>query len=96
MKRLPTKRALEYLRRYNSSTATSIADVYGAASCFKWRAEKQIRDTIANDDTAHGYRILSHNSDVFTAGYLKDIDNGVRLIVETHANTYFYDFLENA
>lgn len=96
MKRLPAKRALEYLRRYNSSTATSIADVYGTASYFKWRAENQIKDTIANDDTAHGYRILSHNSDCFTAGYLKDIDNGVRLIVETHANTYFYDFLENA
>lgn len=94
MTKLTRNKALAYLRAYNNSNATSIRDVYDAASYFKWRAENDIKDAISKDETAHGYRILSHNSNFFTAGYLKDLENGVRLIVETHASTYFYDFLE--
>lgn len=97
MKKLSRNKALDYLRAYNNSNATSIGDVYGTASCFKWRAERDIKDAIAMDDTAYGYRVLSHNSNYFTAGYLKDLADGVRLVIETHANTYYYDFLsENA
>lgn len=96
MTKLSRNKALAYLRVYNNSKATSIGDVYDNASVYKWRAEHNIKDSIAKDATAHGYRILSHNCNFFTAGYLKDLDDGVRLIVKTHANTYFYDFLENA
>lgn len=96
MTKLSRNKALAYLSAYNKSNATSIGDVYDNASYFKWRAENNIKNAIAKDETAHGYRILSHNCMVFTAGYLKDLDDGVRLIIETHANTYFYDFLENA
>lgn len=96
MTKLSRNKAIAYLRTYNNSNATSIGDVYGDASVYKWRAEQQIKDAINKDEAAHGYRVLSYNSMFFTAGYLKDLENGIRLIIETYANTYFYDFLENA
>ena len=79
-----TKRGQDFLAAYRRSTKTSLRDCYASFSTEKARAERDCKAKM-NETGGEGYRILSHNQNVFTCGW-KTADGDLR--VETHCNTY--------
>ena len=79
-----TKRGSDFLAAYYRSRDTRLSDVYGRYSTEKSRAEADCKKTML-ETGGSGYRILSHNSNVFTCGWITKDGN---LRVETACNTY--------
>ena len=79
-----TKRGQDFLAAYRRSTKTSLRDCYASFSTEKSRAEHDCKETMKKTG-GEGYRILSHNQNVFTCGWITPEGD---LRVETHCNTY--------
>lgn len=76
------------VKRYYMSRNWSIACVYKKASNEKWRAESDIIEEM-NKMGGYGYRIIAHNSNTFSCGYLfTDSAGELWLMYHTAYNRY--------
>lgn len=63
--------ALSRYADYQRSNATDLSDVYGRYSVYKARAWNDCQDMMTSHN-GWGLRIISHNTSIFTAGFLFD------------------------
>ena len=73
----------EYLR----TPSRCVNDVYARPSTAKRRAELNIIDYLV-DQNGYGYRVMSHNSQMFTVGYIIQNEKGKCFVYETAYNRY--------
>ena len=73
---------------YLSTPSRSVKDVYARPSTNKIRAEYRIIDYLV-DQNGYGYRVMSHNSQMFTVGYIIRNDEGKLFVYETAQNRYY-------
>ena len=66
----------------------SVGDVYIRPSANKLRAEFSII-AYMHDNHGYGYRVMSHNSQMFTVGYIIRNDEGKLFVYETAQNRYY-------
>ena len=64
-----------------------VADVYARPSVNKCIAERNILNFMMNND-GYGYRVMSHNSQMFTVGYIIRNEKGKCFVYETAYNQY--------
>ena len=64
-----------------------VADVYARPSVNKCIAERNILRYMLNNN-GYGYRVMSHNSQMFTVGYIIYNGNGKCFVYETAYNQY--------
>ena len=64
-----------------------VADVYARPSVNKCIAERNILNYMMNND-GYGYRVMSHNSQMFTVGYIIRNEKGKYFVYETAYNQY--------
>ena len=65
-----------------------IKDVYARPSIYKERAERNILDYML-DQNGYGYRVMSHNAQMFTVGYIICGDEGKLFVYETAQHRYY-------
>ena len=65
-----------------------VNDVYARPSVYKERAERNILAYMLNND-GYGYRVMSHNAQMFTVGYIIQNDGGKLFVYETAKHIYF-------
>ena len=64
-----------------------VNDVYVRPSVYKERAERNILRYMLNN-CGYGYRVMSHNAQMFTVGYIIYNGNGKCFVYETAYNQY--------
>ena len=64
-----------------------VNDVYARPSIYKERAERNILNYMLNND-GYGYRVMSHNAQMFTVGYIIRNEKGKCFVYETAYNQY--------
>ena len=64
-----------------------VGDVYGKPSINKMRAELDIIAYMVDQD-GYGYRVMSHNAQMFTVGYIIRNEKGKCFVYETAYNQY--------
>lgn len=64
-----------------------VGDVYARPSANKLRAELNIIAYMLRNN-GYGYRVMSHNSQMFTVGYIIHNDKGKFFVYETAYNQY--------
>ena len=74
----------EYLR----TPSRCVKDVYARPSANKIRAEYRIIDYLV-DQNGYGYRVMSHNAQMFTVGYIIQNDEGKLFVYETAQHRYY-------
>ena len=74
-------------QQYLKSPLRYVADVYARPSVNKCIAERNILNYMMNND-GYGYRVMSHNSQMFTAGYIIRNEKGKCFVYETAYNQY--------
>lgn len=74
-------------QQYLKSSLRYVADVYARPSVNKCIAERNILNYMMNND-GYGYRVMSHNSQMFTVGYIIRNENGKCFVYETAYNQY--------
>ena len=74
----------EYLR----TPSRCVKDVYARPSANKIRAEYRIIDYLVDQD-GYGYRVMSHNAQMFTVGYIIQNDEGKLFVYETAQHRYY-------
>ena len=74
----------EYLR----TPTRCVKDVYARPSANKIRAEYRIIDYLV-DQNGYGYRVMSHNAQMFTVGYIIQNDEGKLFVYETAYHRYY-------
>ena len=72
---------------YLKSPLRYVADVYVRPSVNKCIAERNILGYMHNND-GYGYRVMSHNSQMFTVGYIIRNEKGKCFVYETAYNQY--------
>ena len=82
-----TKKAQDFIKRYNESDMYQLFDLYKSYSRDKWRADYFIKENMKNLD-AWGYKIIGGNCSTFTAGFMYKKDNKEILRIETVSNSY--------
>lgn len=80
---LTQSRAYAFIQAYLESTDRSVYDVYERPSYEKVNAERKIKWEML-EEGGKDYRVISHNTFMFTCGYTKGND----LHVFTNANEY--------
>ena len=78
-----TIKGQNFINAYNTSSAASLADVYGRPSTAKTRAEHFCR-VLMNDENGEDFRIISANTFAFSAAWR----TAAGLRVETVAHSY--------
>ena len=73
----------EYLR----TPSRCVKDVYSRPSPIKMRAEYRIIEHLV-DQNGYGYRVMSHNAQMFTVGYIIRNEKGKCFVYETAYNRY--------
>ena len=73
---------------YLATPSRSVKDVYARASANKIRAEYRIIDYLV-DQHGYGYRVMSHNPQMFTVGYIIQNDEGKLFVYETAQHRYY-------
>ena len=73
---------------YLATPSRCVKDVYARPSVNKIRAEYCIIDYLA-DQNGYGYRVMSHNTSFFTAGYIIRNDEGKLFVYETAKHRYY-------
>ena len=76
--------------KYQKFLATPLRyvnDVYARPSVYKERAERNIYKYMLNNH-GYGYRVMSYNSRMFTAGYIIYNEQGKCFVYETAYNQY--------
>ena len=75
-------------QQYLKTPNRCITDVYARPSDAKLRAENNIFEYILDQD-GYGYRVMSHNAQMFTAGYIIRNDEGKLFVYETAQHRYY-------
>ena len=65
-----------------------VNDVYARPSIYKERAERDILEYMLDQD-GYGYRVMSHNAQMFTVGYIIRNDEGKLFVYETAQHRYY-------
>ena len=65
-----------------------VTDVYTRPSVNKCIAERNILRYMLNNN-GYGYRVMSHNAQMFTVGYIIRNDEGKLFVYETAQNRYY-------
>ena len=73
---------------YLATPSRCVKDVYARPSANKIRAEYRIIDYLV-DQNGYGYRVMSHNSQMFTVGYIIQNDEGKLFVYETAQHRYY-------
>ena len=73
---------------YIATPSRCVEDVYARPSIAKRRAERDILDYMLDQD-GYGYRVMSHNSQMFTVGYIIRNDEGKLFVYETAQHRYY-------
>ena len=74
-------------QEYLKAPIRYVKDVYVRPSVYKERAEGNILAYMLNND-GYGYRVMSHNSQMFTVGYIIRNEKGKCFVYETAYNQY--------
>ena len=74
-------------QQYLKSSLRYVADVYVRPSVNNCIAERNILNYMMNND-GYGYRVMSHNSQMFTVGYIIRNEKGKYFVYETAYNQY--------
>ena len=75
-------------QEYLKAPILHVNDVYIRPSIYKERAERNILAYMLNND-GYGYRVMSHNAQMFTAGYIIRNDEGKLFVYETAQHRYY-------
>ena len=75
-------------QEYLKTPTRYVNDVYVRPSVYKERAERNILSYMLNN-CGYGYRVMSHNSQMFTAGYIIRNDEGKLFVYETAQHRYY-------
>ena len=75
-------------QQYLKSPLRYVADVYVRPSVNKCIAERNILRYMLNND-GYGDRVMSHNAQMFTVGYIIRNDEGKLFVYETAQNRYY-------
>ena len=73
---------------YLATPSRCVKDVYARPSVNKIRAEYRIIDYLV-DQNGYGYRVMSHNAQMFTVGYIIRNDEGKLFVYETAQHRYY-------
>ena len=73
---------------YLATPSRCVKDVYARPSANKIRAEYRIIDYLV-DQNGYGYRVMSHNAQMFTVGYIIQNDEGKLFVYETAQHRYY-------
>ena len=74
-------------QEYLKTPSRCVNDVYARPSTAKRRAEQNIINYLV-DQGGYGYRVMSHNSQMFTVGYIIRNGKGKFFVYETAYNQY--------
>ena len=72
---------------YLATPSRCVKDVYAKPSINKRRTEQEIINYLV-DQNGYGYRVMSHNSQMFTVGYIIRNEKGKCFVYETAYNQY--------
>ena len=72
---------------YLATPSRCVEDVYARPSTTKRRAEREIINYLVEQD-GYGYRVMSHNAQMFTVGYIIRNEKGKYFVYETAYNQY--------
>ena len=75
-------------QQYLKTPVRHVNDVYARPSIYKERAERNILGYMLNNN-GYGYRVMSHNSQMFTVGYIIRNDEGKLFVYETAQHRYY-------
>ena len=75
-------------QEYLKAPLRYVADVYVRPSVNKCIAERDILDYML-DQNGYGYRVMSHNAQMFTVGYIIRNDEGKLFVYETAQHRYY-------
>ena len=75
-------------QQYLKARLRYVTDVYGRPSVNKLRAELNILEYMLFND-GYGYRVMSHNAQMFTVGYIIQNDEGKLFVYETAQHRYY-------
>ena len=75
-------------QEYLKTPIRCVTDVYVRPSDNKLKAENNIFDYILDQD-GYGYRVMSHNAQMFTVGYIIQNDEGKLFVYETAKHRYY-------
>ena len=75
-------------QEYLATPSRCVKDVYARPSANKIRAEYRIIDYLV-DQNGYGYRVMSHNAQMFTVGYIICGDEGKLFVYETAQHRYY-------
>ena len=74
-------------QEYLKTPIRYVTDVYARPTLNKLRSENNIIEYILDQD-GYGYRVMSHNSQMFTVGYIIRNEKGKCFVYETAYNQY--------
>ena len=77
----------EKYQQYLKTPVQRVNDVYVRPSVYKERAERNILAYMLNND-GYGYRVMSHNAQMFTVGYIIRNEKGKCFVYKTAYNQY--------
>ena len=75
-------------QQYLATPSRCVKDVYARPSANKIRAEYRIIDYLV-DQNGYGYRVMAHNTQMFTVGYIICGDEGKLFVYETAQHRYY-------
>ena len=75
-------------QEYLKAPIRYVNDVYVRPSVYKERAERNILRYMLNN-SGDGYRVMSHNAQMFTVGYIIRNDEGKLFVYETAQHRYY-------
>ena len=75
-------------QEYLKASRKRVYDVYLKPSVNKLRAERNILNYML-DQNGYGYRVMSHNAQMFTVGYIICNDEGKLFVYETAKHRYY-------
>ena len=73
---------------YLATPSRCVKDVYARPSIAKRRAEQNIINYLVDQD-GYGYRVMLHNAQMFTVGYIIRNEKGKCFVYETAQHRYY-------
>lgn len=88
-----TKKAITMLKNAERNEGYYLTDVYNSTSEAKINAWKWCFNQYANDENAHNFRIISHNTFAFSVAWDITDNDGVYIAtrIETSNNSYYVE-----
>lgn len=88
MKKVNNEQIKNAYQRWTTSTDSTLEDVYKNCSTAKYRAYRYCVE-LMNKYNGYGLKILGHNCDFFSVGFMATVDGVNVFCYITHANDYF-------